>query len=282
MTQIGIVTDSTAYLTAADRNTLGVKVVPLAVNFMGETFSEGSRYTNEEFFRLAADSPVLPTTSQPPAGVFVETFKELFESGSEDILVILISSTLSGTCSSAQTAVEILGSDQVHLFDSGFTVSCQRFMVKEAAEMASRGCGAGEILTRLKEIKENMNLYFVVHTLENLRKGGRIGGAASLIGTLLQVKPVLHLTEGKIVPFDKVRTKAKAWTRVCELLDISLAGGAPHRISVIHVCSRSEAEVLAQELRDKYPGQEIEIDEVGPVVGIHVGMGTVGLAFYQI
>lgn len=280
MATIGIVTDSTAYLTELETKELRVKVVPLVINFGGESYPEGSRYSNEEFFRMVAESPVLPTTSQPSAGAFMETFKELLNAGVEDIVGIFISSGLSGTYASAKTAVELLGSQRIHLFDSGFTVSAQRFMVEEAAVMAKNGSSVVEILARLKQIKENTNMYFVVQTLDNLRKGGRIGGAASLIGTLLQVKPILYLNEGKIELFDKVRTKSKAWARVCELLDRALGTGIPYRVSIIHLCSRPEAEELARELRDKYPGQRIDVDEAGQVIGTHVGQGTLGLCFY--
>ncbi len=280
MGKIRIITDSTAYLPEKMAKDLGITVVPLAINFRGETYPEGSRYSNAEFFRMVSESPVLPTTSQPPAGSFVEAFRQLFAEGAEDIICIFISTELSGTYYSAQTAVEILDTDRVHLFDSRFTVNSQRYMVLTAVEMAEQGKSVPDILSALEQIKERMSLYFVVETLENLRKGGRIGGAATLIGTLLQVKPILYLRDGKIEVFDKVRTKSKAWARVCQELDKSIAGGRPHRIGVLHVHAPADAERLADDLRLRYPGQQIDVDAAGQVIGTHVGQGTVGLGFY--
>ncbi len=282
MGKIRVLTDSTAYLPEKLARDLGITVVPLAINFRGETYPEGSLYSNQEFFRMVSESPVLPTTSQPPAGSFVEAFKQLFAEGAEDIVCIFISTHLSGTYYSAQTAAEILSTDRVHLFDSGFTVNSQRYMVLTAVEMAEQGKTVSEILAALEQMKEEMNLFFVVETLENLRKGGRIGGAATLIGTLLQVKPILYLRDGKIEVFDKVRTKGKAWARVCQELDNSLAGGKPHRIGLLHVHSPADAERLAEELRMRYPGQQIDVDAAGQVIGTHVGQGTVGLCFYPV
>ena len=282
MSKIRIITDSTAYLTEELAAQLEVIAVPLVVNFQGESYAEGSLYTNEEFFRLVDQAPTLPTTSQPPAGEFVEVYKKLFAEGAEDIIGIFISAELSGTYSSAQTGLEILGSDRVHLVDSRFTVAPMRFMVEEAVAMAKRGQSVAEILAALEGIKERMNLFFVVQTLEHLRKGGRIGGAATLLGTLLNVKPILYLTNGKIDVFDKVRTKPKAWARVCEELDKAIATGKAQRVSVVHVASPEEAKILAEDLRKNYPGQSIEISEMGQVIGTHVGRGAVGLAFYEI
>lgn len=281
MVKTVILTDSTAHLSEKKIIDLGVRVVPLYINFKGDSEREGTKYSNKEFFRLVAESPILPTTSQPSAGDFVEAFSALFNEGAQEILGIFISSELSGTLKSAQAAVEILGEQRIHLFDSGFTSSAQRFMVEEAVDMSTKGCGAAEIITRLQEIKGRMHLYFVVNTLDNLRKGGRIGGAASLIGNLLQLKPILYLNEGKIELYDKVRTKSKAWARVCELLEAALSGGEAHRIGVLHAASDVEAENLSDELRVKYPTQKIEIDEVGQVVGTHVGQGTIGICFYS-
>lgn len=283
MAGIKIITDSTAYLSEKLIKELDITVVPLLISFRGENYPEGSRYSNLDFFNMLAESPVLPTTSQPPAGAFVQAYKKLFADGADEIVGIFISSGLSGTYNSALTAAAMVDSDRIHLFDSAFTVNVQSYMVEQAANMATAGKSAEEILAALDNIRRNnMNLYFVVQSLDNLRKGGRIGGAASLIGTLLQVKPILYIPEGKIDLFDKVRTKTKALARVNELLAKSLENGERHRISVMHVVAQADAEQWAEELRQKYPGQEVEVVEAGQVIGVHAGAGTMGLCFHPL
>ncbi len=282
MNKIRIVTDSTAYLPENVIEQYNITVVSLAVTFRNETYPEGSMYTNEEFFQMVAESATLPTTSQPPVGEFAAAFNKLFEQGAEDIICICLSSAMSGTYFSAKTAAEMLGNDRIHVLDSKSTITPQAYMVIEAAERADKGESVGQILEAIEALKQKVKLFFVVQHLENLRKGGRIGGAATLIGTLLQIKPILYINnQGIIDVFDKVRTKAKAWARVCEELNSALATGKPHKVTVIHVCAQEEAEALARELREKYPNQPVDIHAMGKVIGVHVGQGAVGLGFYH-
>jgi DegV family protein with EDD domain len=283
LSKIRIVTDSTAYLPETVIKQHNITVVSLVINFKGETYPELSTYTNAEFFKMVGESPTLPTTSQPPAGEFAAAFEKLFAEGAEEIICITLSSGISGTYNSAKTAVEMLETDKVHVIDSKTTVKPQAYMVLEAVERAERGESSSQIIEAIEAMKKQVKLFFVVQSLDNLRKGGRIGGAASLFGTLLQVKPILYLTkEGIIDVFDKVRTKTKAWARVVEELDASLASGKPHKVTLINVCAREEAEQLAKDLREKYPKQEIDIQDIGKVIGTHVGAGTVGVAFYPL
>ncbi|MDA8443442.1 MAG: DegV family protein [Peptococcaceae bacterium] len=279
MTKLKIVTDSTAYLSEATARALDITVVPLSITFDGESYPEGSRYTNAEFFAAIAKSPLLPTTSQPSVGLFLAAFEQLSAMGAEDIICVLISPGISGTLYAAQAAAQLITGTRIHLFDSGHTVNVQSYMATLAARLANCGQSVAAILRALAQVRASSSLYFIVDTLEYLRKGGRIGGAASLIGTLLQVKPILYLQDGKIELFEKVRTKAKAIARVNALLAEAMGDGRPYYISLMHVAAPQEVQRWAEQIQAVYPGQVIDITEAGQVVGTHVGVGTIGMCF---
>jgi len=150
-----------------------------------------------------------------------------------------------------------------------------------AAEWAEAGFNAPEIINRLPKLKEQTELYFIVDTLEYLQRGGRIGGTAALMGTLLQIKPILYFNSSGIIDvFEKVRTKGKAWQRVITELDRALSSGISYRIAVIHVGLPEEGNKIAKELQEKYFAHEIRVFEAGPVIATHVGPGATGLAFH--
>jgi len=272
--------DSTGYLTLDILEQLQIRVVPLTLNIGDETFSE-LELTNVMLFRKLTHISGLPTTSQPSVGAFLETYQSLFSEGIEEIVSIHLSAAISGTLRSAQMAIKLTSSSNIHVFDSGSSASGLGALAWAAAEWAEQGLCASEILTQLQRLKPQTKLYFIVNTLENLRKGGRIGGAAALVGTLLQIKPILYFNQqAEIDIFDKVRTRTRAWQRVLDELTHALSSGKRYRICLIHVNIPDEGATLLHELQARFPEHEIRLFEAGAVIATHVGPGAIGLAFH--
>lgn len=274
MGRVRLVTDSTAYLPAETLERLGITVVPLSVTYEGETFREGEGPSFAEFYaRLRRGG--FPTTSQPSAGDFVEAYRRVAQ-GCEHIISVHLSAGFSGTVASAQQAAGMLPELDITVVDSLSASAGLGLVVREAAALAAAGAGKDEVMEIIWGMRENMHLLFVVDTLEYLHRGGRIGGAQALFGSLLQVKPILTI-KGTIDVFDKVRTKGKAVARAREELEKFLASHPREKVraAVIHVDAPAEAQALREAL--DWPG--LEVFETGPVLGAHAGPGTVGFAF---
>jgi len=275
---IKIVTDSTSYLPPEEIERFNIHVVPLNVHFGEEqVFQEGVTINIDQFYTMLAESPELPTTSQPSPGQFLDVFSELAEAG-HDVLCLVISSKLSGTYQSALDAKHLLPDANIVVIDSYSTVACLGLMVVTAAEMAAEGHTMAEIVARVEQMRDDMKLYFVVDTLEYLHKGGRIGAAAAFLGTLLKVKPILMLDEGVIKPLDKVRSKRKAIQRLLSELESHVSPEQPVQAVAMHAQAPDEAGELATEIRRRFNCQRMFFGEVGPVVGTHTGPGLLGAA----
>ncbi len=277
---IKIVTDSTAYLTEAMVRDHDLRVVPLCVHFGDQTFKEGVELSNGAFYTRLSQASVLPTTSQPSAGAFYEVFSELDQAGHE-IVVITISSRLSGTWNSAMAAREMLPEARISVVDSLFTSAGLHLMVEAAIEARDAGASREEIVARLEEIKGKLYLIFVVDTLEYLAKGGRIGNAKAFLGTLLKVKPILVLKDGVIEPLEQVRSKRRAQARMLELVEEKVGDkGAHAAVALGNALVAEETQALAQEICDRLGCKMPSVSEIGPVIGTHTGPGVIGVAVY--
>lgn len=280
MRKIGIVMDSTGYLTSDILKKYQINVVPLMVNIGDETFSE-LELPNTVFFEKLNHISGLSITSQPSVGAFLNTYESLFSKGVEEIVSLHLSSAISGTLRSAQMAKELASNSNIYLFDSKSSALGLGVLAWAAAEWAEQELSVSEILTNLQSLQQQTELYFIVNTLENLRKGGRIGGAAALLGTLLQIKPILYFNyNAEIDVFDKVRSRSRAWQRVLAELTRALSTGKRHRICVMHVNIPKEGESLLHELQIRYPEHEVRLFEAGAVIATHVGHGAFGLVFH--
>lgn len=275
-----IVTDSTAYIPEQIREKYDIHMIPLSVNFENETYQEEVEITSEQFFEKMRGQQQLPTTSQPPVGKFVELFETLSKEY-DAVISIHLSSGISGTYNGAATAGDMVENIEVYAYDSEISCMVQGFYALEAAEMAHKDADPKDILARLDEMKKTIKAYFMVDDLSNLQKGGRLSGAQALIGSLLQVKPILHFEDKVIVPFEKVRTRKKALNRVFELLDEVASQNEPMRVVVIHANRPEEGEKMKQELSTKYPNIECMISYFGPVIGTHLGEAAVGIGWYK-
>lgn len=273
-----VVTDSTAYIPKDLRDKLHIHMIPLSVIFGTETYREEEEITASEFFEEVKTRD-LPTTSQPPVGEFVQLFEQLSKDY-DAVVSIHLSSGISGTFQGAVSAGEMVENIDVYAFDSEISCMVQGFYVLEAAEMAQAGKGPEEIMARLEEMKKTLYAYFMVDDLSHLQRGGRLSSAQALIGSLLQVKPLLHFEDKKIVPFEKIRTRKKAMRRMVDLL-AEASAGEEYRAVIIHANREQEAMVWKAELEAELPNVEFMISYFGPVIGTHLGEGSMGLGWVK-
>lgn len=277
--KVAVMTDSTAYIPAHLRKKHHIYMVPLSVVFKDKTYQEEIDITTEEFYEKIREGQSLPKTSQPPIGYITETLEEMAQEY-DAVISIHLSSGISGTYQAVSSAGDMVEGIQVYPFDSGMSCTAQAFYVFAAADMAKNNKTPEEILERLREMKNSMRAYFMVDDLHNLQRGGRLNGAQAIIGSVLQVKPLLHFVDKVIVPFEKIRTRKKALKRITDMLEAD-AAQATVKVAFIHA-NREEA---AQELRDdflkKYPSSEAVVSYFGPVIGTHLGEGAIGATWYK-
>lgn len=271
MRKIQIITDSTAYFTREDSIEKNINIVPLSVNFCGDVNKEGFPGEFKVFFDKLMNTNEFPTTSQPAAGDFVETYKKALENGDE-IITIVISSELSGTYNSARLAADMLAADKITVIDSKTSAGNLKLLVEKAVQLSKQGLSRKEIENEIIRLRDNMSINLTVDTLEYLKRGGRLSNTNAFIGTLLNIKPVIGLVDGKLVPIGKERGKKKAMETI-----ISLVPENVKRISVAHVQNLNEAQQYKNELEKKFENATITIDELGPVVGSHIGPKAIGL-----
>ncbi len=281
MAKIGIVTDSTAYLDPGYAAEHDIKVVPLKVILDDVSYREGVDITNEEFYARLKEPGVFPTTSQPSQGEFLEAYREM-AGRYDELLSIHISLGISGTYESALSAAAEMGGCRVEVIDSRFTSMLLMTFIKYLVRARDEGKSLEELKELAGKMIKDSTMLFAVDTLEYLHRGGRIGGAQALMGSMLRVKPLLFI-DGTIDALDKVRGSRKALDRLVELA-AEKAGDRRVQVSLTHICD----EERMKELRERIVGvlncdpDAIEWTETGPVIGSHVGPGTVGIAFFPI
>ncbi|WP_060205391.1 DegV family protein [Sporosarcina koreensis] len=274
-----IVTDSTAYLPPYIVEKLDIHVIPLTVTIDGLAYEEEIDLTSADFYNKVRGEGPLPKTSQPPVGKFVELFESL-KTDHDAIISIHLSSGISGTYAGAVQAGEMTEGIDVRAFDSELSCYMQGFYVIRAAEMAKEGASPAEIMKELYEMKKTMSAYFMVDDLAHLQRGGRLSGAQALIGGLLQVKPILHFHDKVIVPFEKIRTRKKAMKRIADLLAED-AEKMPLEAAIIHANQPEEADAWKAELSERLPNVHFTISHFGPVIGTHLGEGSMGLGWVR-
>lgn len=281
MPKVAIVTDSTAYIPPEMTRGLPITVIPLQVIWGEETYRDGVDIQPSEFYSRLKHTKVMPSTSQPSPSAFHEVYSRLLQEG-YDILTLTISSSLSGTLDSASQAKNMLPKAAIELVDSRLTSMGLGFAVLLAARAAVEGATLGECKALAEKACSKVGILFVVSTLEFLHRGGRIGGAAALLGTALNLKPILELNEGKIMPVERVRTMSKALDRVIEMINQRVERRSPIRLAVIHASAPEEAEKLLERVRGQFNVSEVSeavLSDVSPVIGTHTGPGTVGIVF---
>lgn len=275
-----IIVDSTAYIPKSLREEKNIYSIPLSIIFDDKQYREEENITAEEFYEKVKQEKTFPTTSQPPIGEIVELLKEVAVNYDEAVFITL-SSGISGTYQTVQSAGRMVEGLTVYPYDSEISCMVEGFYALEGADMAARGKSATEIVKRFDEMKPFIRAYFIVDDLSHLQRGGRLNAAQALIGSVLQVKPILHFEDTKIVPFEKIRTRKKALRRVLELFHEDAFQGVPIEATVIHANRPQEAEELCKEIENKYPNVKVNISYFGPVIGTHLGEGALGLGWYR-
>ncbi len=275
-----IIVDSTAYIPKSLREEKNIYSIPLSIIFDDKQYREEENITAEEFYEKVKQEKIFPTTSQPPIGEIVELLKEIAVNYDEAVFITL-SSGISGTYQTVQSAGRMVEGLTVYPYDSEISCMVEGFYALEGADMAARVKSATEIVKRFDEMKPFIRAYFIVDDLSHLQRGGRLSAAQALIGSVLQVKPILHFEDTKIVPFEKIRTRKKALKRVLELFHEDAFQGVPIEATVIHANRPQEAEELCKEIENKYPNVNVNISYFGPVIGTHLGEGALGLGWYR-
>jgi DegV family protein with EDD domain len=272
---VRIVTDSTADLTREQQEAAGITVVPLNVHFGDQVFRDHVDLTADEFFRRLKASSQLPRTSQPSVGSFEEVFRSLREKG-DDIVAVHLSSKVSGTYNAALMAAKTVGPEAIDVVDSLSTSMALGFMALEGARLAREGKDRTVIAERLRALVAKARVICVVDTLTYLERGGRIGKARALLGSLLNVKPILQLKDGEVVPLGRARGRPQALSRLVELL---ARDGRVSQLAIMHGAAAVDAEQLRERVASSYPGLDILLTEIGAVLGTHTGPGVIGFTY---
>ena len=276
-----IVTDSTAYIPKEIRDKFHIHMVPLSVVMGNDTYREEIDIDATEFYEKIRNERALPKTSQPAIGTFIETFEELAKEY-DAVISIHLSSGISGTLAGAEQAGGMVDGIVVHTFDSEISCMVQGFFVLRAAEMAQAGATPSEILEELNNMKQTTRAYFMVDNLDHLHRGGRLNGFERVIGSVLQVKPILHFENKVIVPFEKVRTRKKAMKRIADMLQEDSDKYEKLQATIIHANNEQEAIAWKNELAATMPNVQFNISYFGPVIGTHLGEGSMGLGWMKI
>jgi DegV family protein with EDD domain len=278
--RVVVVTDSTSDLPKAVAERLGIYVVPQILIMGDKTWLDGVDIDPPAFYKLLRTSQQFPSSSQPSVGYFEDLFSRLSEEYA-GIAAIHVSDELSGTVNAAATAAANLPGLAIEIVDSRSASMQLGLIAMEAAGVAARGASLEEVVATARGLIDRVQVYFVVDTLEYLHRGGRIGGAARLFGTALNLKPVLQICEGTVQPLAKIRSRRKALARVFDLVEDEVAGAERVHMAVLNVAAPDEAAQLAEQLEARFAPVELVRAECGPVIGTHVGPGTVGVAFYS-
>jgi DegV family protein with EDD domain len=281
MSNIAIVTDSTAYLPPELVQKHNLTITPLVVIWGEETLEDGVDIQPSQFYTRLKTAKVMPSTSQATPATMVAAFENLIAKDYDDILGIFISSNLSGTIDSAVQAKDLMkkGADKVTIVDSKTTAMALGFQVLAVAKAIEDGANLDDAVALAEKTRDNTGVYFAVDTLEFLHRGGRIGGAQRFLGTALNMKPVLTLQDGSVEAVERIRTKKKAHNRVLELVTEQVQGKNNIRLATLSANAEVDAKALLDSAAQQLNPDDTFLTEISPVLGTHVGPGTVGLAY---
>ena len=279
---IKIIADSTCYLPQEYINKYKVSIASLNVLINGKSYRE-TDLANDWFYNEMTKSPTIPTSSQPSIEELYSIVESLVKDG-HDIVGIFLSSDMSGTFSTSNLVknmiLENYPNAKIVMIDSRSNCMQAGFAILEAAKAASENKSLYEVVSIAKNVIENSKFIFVPDTLEYLKKGGRIGGAAALFGSLLQIKPILTVEDGKTTVFTKVRTKKKAIDKIVNTVLEQNSKTPIKGLIVHHINCESEGQELADRLRSSLGLDNVKIQSIGPIIGLHVGPGSIGVAYH--
>jgi fatty acid kinase fatty acid binding subunit len=282
VSRVAVVTDSASDMDPGRAASLGIAIVPLIVNFGSVTYSAGVDLSTDDFWkRMTAPDAPFPTTAACSPGDFQIAYQRAFDEGAEGIVSIHVAGTLSGTIKAAEIGAAMFKDHEIHVIDSMSASMGEGVLAELAVEMAAAGSPASEIAATVTHRREDIGVYLALETLEYLKRGGRISGAQAAIGTLLSVKPIIEIKDGKVETAERVRTRGKAREKLVELLAVR----PMDRLSILHT-THADVDEFAEQLIPRIPGgidrSKVTVDTVGPSVGPHLGPGCVGgVALYS-
>lgn len=284
MSTIAIVTDSTSDLDPTIAAEQHITLVPAHVRFGDIDYKDGVDIKGEQFYGMLAEAEELPQTSQPSVGEFVEVYQELAQDH-EHIVSLHVSGKLSGTVQSALTATQQMQEEsdcKIHVVDTQSASLGIAYMAREAARLAGEGVEADRIVNHIKYVADLMHVAFTPETLEYLRRGGRLGAASHLLGSLLRIKPVLTLKDGAIEVLDKVRTRSRVVERMVQYAEsVAGPGGSLTHLGVMHANAPEFAQELQEAILDRVSAENVINGTIGPAIGTHAGPGAVGITFHK-
>ena len=275
-----IVTDSTIYLPIEERERYNINIVPISVHFDDATYEEEITLTVEQYYEIVHATKQFPKTSQPPIGKFVEIYERLAKDYDE-IVAIHVSSGVSGTYDCAIQAAQLVDTVKVYGFDSGVAGGPLASYVIEASKLAANGASASQIIARLEDLQKTLDAYFIVDDLTHLQRSGRLSVTSSIIGSILQIKPILHMKDKKIAVFEKVRTKRKALNRVKEILHQAVEKYDELQAVVMHVNCEQQGRSWMEKLQSSYPSVHFQLAYFGPALATHLGEGTLAISWMK-
>jgi len=275
---VRIVTDSSSDLTDEEVATHGIEVVPLSIRFGEEEFEDRTDLTVEAFYAKLAVSSALPETAAPAPGKFDAAFRRQREAGADSVVCVNLASDLSATMQSAQNAAKGIAADiDVRVVDSHSITSGLGTQVLLAAKAAANGASADDIVALVESMATRTHVFGALDTLDNLKKGGRIGGAQALLGSLLSIKPIVDISSGKVEEAGKARTRKKA---LGVLRDKVAEAGEIEHLCVTHgLAPAAELEEMLDLLAPIYPREQIRVGHIGPVIGTHGGPRVMGVTW---
>jgi DegV family protein with EDD domain len=273
---VRIVTDSSSDIEASDAEQLGVEVVPLSIRFGTDEHTDRVDLSVEDFYAKMAASPTLPETAAPSPGAFEAAYRRQAEAGADAVVCVTLSADLSATMQAAESAAKAVADDlDVRVVDSRSITAGLGTIVQQAARAAADGADADAVVARVHDLVGRTRVLGTLDTLENVQKGGRIGKAQAMVGSLLSIKPLLDLSTGVVEPAGRARTRRKAleWVR-----DQILQRPSVEHLVVIHGMAPDLDDMLDL-LAPRYPRDEIPVATIGPVVGTHGGPRMIGAAW---
>lgn len=282
MSSVRIVTDSACDLPAEVAEELGIEIVPLSIRFGDEEFIDREQLTVAEFWTRCVNAPELPETAAPAPGQFEAVYRSLAADGATGVVVVSLSGALSATIQSAELAAKSLSSDDsvdldVRIVDSRSVTMGIGTIALACARAARDGADLDTVEALATDLAARTRVIGALDTLENLKKGGRIGNAKALLATALSIKPIIEVVDGVVEQGGKQRTRSKALKHLVD--KITAYDGKIENLAVLHA-DCSDVDVFVDMLREHYDG-EIVVGEIGPVIGSHGGRGTIGVAFHE-
>jgi DegV family protein with EDD domain len=278
MPKIAIITDTDSSLSPSLAARYDIQLVPIKIQFGSESFDTGVDIDDRQLFQRVDSEGKLPKTAAPAPGLFVAAYQKAFDAGAEQIICITISSEVSAVCTAANTACQEFQGREIHVVDSRTMSMGQGFMAITAAEMAENGASCQEILTAINDVRDRSILFGALATVKYLAMSGRVGQVAAGLASILNIRPILTVKEGKLVLLERIRTQRLSWERLISLVESAAGGKAIERIAFFHVTAEADTARFIEQFKQRIScPPEVLTVELTPGLSVHTGAGIVGV-----